>query len=182
MPLEKAPVGSPGFGRNIKTEMEAGKPQKQAIAIAYKESGEKQGKDCMATGKDAMNPMAGGVAAPQPSMVTAPNAGAPVRKPAPAPGPDAAPPPMAQKPMVPPPMAARPPMGPPLAPPKPPMPMAPRPAMGAPRPTPLASAPRPPAPPMAAAHPVPSVAGPQPAPVAAPSAKPPMPVWPGRVV
>jgi hypothetical protein len=35
MPLEKAPEGSPGFSRNIKTEIAAGKPQKQAVAIAY---------------------------------------------------------------------------------------------------------------------------------------------------
>lgn len=41
MPLENAPVGSPGFERNIKTEIEAGKPQRQAVAIAYQKSGEK---------------------------------------------------------------------------------------------------------------------------------------------
>lgn len=35
MPLENAPVGSPGFKRNIETEVAAGKPQKQAVAIAY---------------------------------------------------------------------------------------------------------------------------------------------------
>ena len=35
MPLEKGPVGSPAFERNIKTEIAAGKPQKQAVAIAY---------------------------------------------------------------------------------------------------------------------------------------------------
>jgi hypothetical protein len=35
MPLENAKVGTPGFGRNIETEMKAGKPQKQAVAIAY---------------------------------------------------------------------------------------------------------------------------------------------------
>ena len=29
-----------GFGENIKREMEAGKPQKQAVAIAYSEAGE----------------------------------------------------------------------------------------------------------------------------------------------
>ena len=27
-----------GFGENVKREMEAGKPQKQAVAIAYSES------------------------------------------------------------------------------------------------------------------------------------------------
>lgn len=31
-----------GFGENIKREMEAGKPQKQAVAIAYSEAGEKR--------------------------------------------------------------------------------------------------------------------------------------------
>lgn len=35
MPLEKAAVGTPGFSRNIATEIKAGKPQKQAVAIAY---------------------------------------------------------------------------------------------------------------------------------------------------
>ena len=44
MPLEKGPVGSAAFGRNIATEIKAGKPQKQAVAIAYSEAGEK--KDC----------------------------------------------------------------------------------------------------------------------------------------
>ena len=42
MPLQHAAVGSKGFGENIKKEVEAGKPQKQAVAIAYKMSGEKQ--------------------------------------------------------------------------------------------------------------------------------------------
>jgi hypothetical protein len=31
-----------GFGENVKREMEAGKPQKQAVAIAYSEAGEKK--------------------------------------------------------------------------------------------------------------------------------------------
>ena len=44
MPLERGPVGSAAFGRNVATEMKAGKPQKQAVAIAYNEAGEK--KDC----------------------------------------------------------------------------------------------------------------------------------------
>lgn len=35
MPLENAPEGSPGFKRNIEREMKAGKPQKQAVAIAF---------------------------------------------------------------------------------------------------------------------------------------------------
>lgn len=39
MPLVKgAKPGSKGFGKNISTEMKAGKPQKQAIAIAYSEA------------------------------------------------------------------------------------------------------------------------------------------------
>ena len=42
MPLEHgAKPGSPGFGRNISAEVKAGKPQAQAVAIAYRESGEK---------------------------------------------------------------------------------------------------------------------------------------------
>jgi hypothetical protein len=35
MPLENAKEGTPGFGRNIATEVKAGKPEKQAVAIAY---------------------------------------------------------------------------------------------------------------------------------------------------
>lgn len=42
MPLEKGPVGSAAFGRNIATEEKAGKPPKQAEAIAYSETGEKK--------------------------------------------------------------------------------------------------------------------------------------------
>lgn len=40
MPLVKGKKArtSKGFGENIKHEMEAGKPQKQAIAIAYSEA------------------------------------------------------------------------------------------------------------------------------------------------
>jgi hypothetical protein len=41
MPLKKgAKPGSPGFKSNIKAEIAAGKPQKQAVAIAYSESRE----------------------------------------------------------------------------------------------------------------------------------------------
>jgi hypothetical protein len=41
MPLHKgAKPGSKGFGENIATEIRAGKPPKQAQAIAYSESGE----------------------------------------------------------------------------------------------------------------------------------------------
>jgi hypothetical protein len=31
-----------GFSTNVKREMEAGKPEKQAVAIAYSEAGEKK--------------------------------------------------------------------------------------------------------------------------------------------
>ena len=42
MPLEKAKPGTPGFSRNVATEVKAGKPVKQAVAIAYKQAGERQ--------------------------------------------------------------------------------------------------------------------------------------------
>lgn len=43
MPLKKgAKPGSKGFKDNIRAEIAAGKPQKQAVAIAYSESGEKK--------------------------------------------------------------------------------------------------------------------------------------------
>jgi hypothetical protein len=43
MPLKKgAKPGSSGFKDNIRAEIAAGKPQKQAVAIAYSESGEKK--------------------------------------------------------------------------------------------------------------------------------------------
>lgn len=43
MPLIKgAGPKSPGFGKNIKAEMAAGKPQKQAVAIAFSVAGEKR--------------------------------------------------------------------------------------------------------------------------------------------
>lgn len=39
MPLEKgASPGSKGFGKNVATEVNAGKPTKQAVAIAYREA------------------------------------------------------------------------------------------------------------------------------------------------
>lgn len=45
MPLVKgAKPGSKGFKKNIETEIAAGKPQKQAVAIAYSESGERKKK------------------------------------------------------------------------------------------------------------------------------------------
>ena len=34
----KAAKSKKGFSKNVKTEMEAGKPQKQAVAIAYSEA------------------------------------------------------------------------------------------------------------------------------------------------
>jgi hypothetical protein len=45
MPLHKgAKPGSKKFGENIATEIKSGKARKQAIAIAYSESGEKKSK------------------------------------------------------------------------------------------------------------------------------------------
>ena len=46
MPLieGKAAKTKKGFNENVKREMEAGKPQKQAVAIAYSKSGEKKSK------------------------------------------------------------------------------------------------------------------------------------------
>lgn len=40
----KAAKTKKGFSKNIETEMKAGKPQKQAVAIAYSEAGEKKKK------------------------------------------------------------------------------------------------------------------------------------------
>ena len=44
MPLVKGAKAKTkkGFSTNVKREMEAGKPQKQAVAIAYSEAGEKK--------------------------------------------------------------------------------------------------------------------------------------------
>ena len=44
MPLVKGSAAktNKGFGENIKREMAAGKPQKQAVAIAYSEAGGKR--------------------------------------------------------------------------------------------------------------------------------------------
>jgi hypothetical protein len=46
MPLVKGKAAKTrkGFGENVKREMEAGKPQKQAVAIAYSEAAEKRKK------------------------------------------------------------------------------------------------------------------------------------------
>jgi hypothetical protein len=57
MPLDKG-KSREAFSRNVKTEMAAGKSQKQAVAIAYSEAGEKKKKKKkgklteMAHGKD----------------------------------------------------------------------------------------------------------------------------------
>ena len=46
MPLLKGSAAKTkkGFSQNIKQEIKSGKPQKQAIAIAYSEAGEKRKK------------------------------------------------------------------------------------------------------------------------------------------
>lgn len=40
----RAAKSKKGFGENVKREMAAGKPQKQAVAIAYSVAGEKSSK------------------------------------------------------------------------------------------------------------------------------------------
>lgn len=44
MPLEKS-KSKKAFSKNIKTEMKAGKPQKQSVAIAYSEAKEAKKRD-----------------------------------------------------------------------------------------------------------------------------------------
>lgn len=46
MPLVsgKAAKTKSGFSSNVKAEMNAGKPQRQAVAIAYSQAGEKKAK------------------------------------------------------------------------------------------------------------------------------------------
>jgi hypothetical protein len=46
MPLVKGAKAKSkkGFSKNVSTEMKAGKPQKQAVAIAYSQAGEKKNK------------------------------------------------------------------------------------------------------------------------------------------
>ena len=46
MPLVKGAKAKTkkGFSKNVEAEMKAGKPQKQAVAIAYSEAGEKKKK------------------------------------------------------------------------------------------------------------------------------------------
>jgi hypothetical protein len=46
MPLDKS-KSKAAFGHNVGTEIAAGKPQKQAVAIAFSEQGEKKGKKKM---------------------------------------------------------------------------------------------------------------------------------------
>lgn len=58
MPLENAAPGTPGFSRNIETEIRAGKPQKQAVAIAYSKSGERKDETILGR-KDAASLPAG---------------------------------------------------------------------------------------------------------------------------
>jgi hypothetical protein len=50
MPLIKS-TSSKAFGENVKREMKAGKPQKQAVAIAYSEKRAAAGKKAKATTK-----------------------------------------------------------------------------------------------------------------------------------
>ena len=52
MPLEKG-SSQETISKNIETEINAGKPPKQAQAIAYSEAGESRGKDAM-SGFDAI--------------------------------------------------------------------------------------------------------------------------------
>lgn len=60
MPLhEGAKPGSKEFGENVATEEKAGKPEKQAVAIAYSESGEKKSDGEMLM--DAVSELAGRV-------------------------------------------------------------------------------------------------------------------------
>lgn len=46
MPLKKGKAArtKKGFSDNVRAEIEAGKPQKQAVAIAYSQAGEKKKK------------------------------------------------------------------------------------------------------------------------------------------
>lgn len=54
MPLEKG-KSKKAFKHNVRAEVKAGKPVKQAVAIAYKEKGEaKKTKDCGITMSDAL--------------------------------------------------------------------------------------------------------------------------------
>jgi len=57
MPLEAAAPGTPGFSRNVEREVAAGRPVKQALAIAYANSGEKK-MDRMDAALDAADELA----------------------------------------------------------------------------------------------------------------------------
>lgn len=59
MPLEHASEGSAGFKKNIKTEMGAGKPQRQAVAIAYKEAGDAEAEQQAGPLKEPAEPSEG---------------------------------------------------------------------------------------------------------------------------
>jgi hypothetical protein len=48
MPLEPG-KSSEAFSQNVKTEMEHGRPQKQAVAIAYREGGENRDNEPLST-------------------------------------------------------------------------------------------------------------------------------------
>ena len=50
MPLKKS-TSNKAFGENVKAELDAGKPQKQAVAIAYAEKRKAQGPGKKAKGK-----------------------------------------------------------------------------------------------------------------------------------
>lgn len=53
MPLKKS-KSPKAFSSNVKTEMKAGKPQKQAVAIAYKEAGGAKKRDKKEKEKEMM--------------------------------------------------------------------------------------------------------------------------------
>jgi hypothetical protein len=55
MPLKHSKTPA-AFKENIETEIEHGKPQKQAVAIAYSEKREAEHKDHMAEGGEAKDP------------------------------------------------------------------------------------------------------------------------------
>lgn len=56
MPLKKS-ASKKAFGENIATEMRAGKPQKQAVAIAYSVKREAEGRRSSVKGRPANKSM-----------------------------------------------------------------------------------------------------------------------------
>ena len=56
MPLKKS-ASRKAFGENIATEMRAGKPQKQAVAIAYSVKREAEGRKASVKGRPANKSM-----------------------------------------------------------------------------------------------------------------------------